>query len=130
MRIAAIGPLLVCCLAASVPPARGEGFSPFSWLGFGRTESQDVRTTNVSKTSKTPQVFAKMTSGTKRFVDGTKNLFVAKKPPAKTRGVTATRRAKRYEPPKQSFFKRWFNPEPPPPPRTIEEWMSLEQIHP
>ncbi len=130
MRIAAIGPLLVCCFAASVPHARGEGFAPFDCLCCGRHESQGVQTTNVSNTSKTPQVFAKMTSGTKRFVTGTKNLFVAKKPPTKTRGVTATRRAARYEPPKQGFFKRWFNPEPPPPPRTIEEWMSLDQIHP
>ncbi|MEX0678195.1 MAG: hypothetical protein WD063_14020 [Pirellulales bacterium] len=130
MRIAAILPLLVCYFAASVPPARAEGCSPFGWLCCSRHTPQAIETTNVSNTSKTPPVFTKMTGGTKRFVSGTKNLFVAKKPPAKKRGVTATHRAARAEPPKQGFFQRWFNPEPPPPPRTVEEWMSLEQIHP
>jgi hypothetical protein len=125
MRIACILPLLAWCLAASMPQARGEGFSPFGWLSGNRAE-----TTNVSGYSKTPTVLAKMKGGTQRFVNGTKDLFVAKKPPVKTRGATGTRHAKRPEPPKQSFFKRWFNPEPPPPPRTVDEWMKLDQIHP
>jgi len=99
MRIAVIAPLLVWCFAASVPQARGEGFSPFGWLGGNRHESPTVRTTNVSNTSKTPPVFARMKGGTQRFLTGTKNLFVAKKPPAKTRGATTTHRAARPEPP-------------------------------
>jgi len=130
MRFATILPLLVCCLAAGAPRARAEGPSPFGWLCFNRHASHGAKTTNVSNTSKTPQVFAKMKGGTERFLTNTKNLFVADKPAAKTRGATATRRIKRSEPPKQSFFKRWFKPEPPPPPKTVEEWMSLEQIHP
>lgn len=130
MKISFLLTLVIGCFAVAVPRAEaGDGCSPFCWLGCCRHDAQPVGTTNVANTSKTPPVFARMTSGTKRFVTGTKNLFVAKKPAAKKRGVTATRRAARPAPPKQGFFKRWFNPEPPPPPRTIEEWMSLEQIH-
>lgn len=131
MRWSRILALAVYCCAVSASATRAdEKSSPFSWLGFGSHKSGAVATTNVSRTSKTPQAFAKMTSGTKRFFTNTKSLFVAKKPPAKKRGVTATRRAARPEPPKQNIFKRLFNPEPPPPPRTVEEWMALEQIRP
>jgi hypothetical protein len=130
MRNAVVLPLLLWCFAASMPQARGEGFSPFGWLCCNRHESPVVQMTNVSNTSKTPPVFARMKDGTQRFWTGTKNLFVAKKPPAKTHGATVIHRAARSEPPKQGFFKRWFNPDPPPPPKTVEEWMSLEQVHP
>lgn len=134
MRLAVLLTVMFCCLAAGLSDARGaDGRSPFSWLGFGRGESQPAKTANVSSKSKTPPVFAKMTDDTRRLMSNTKNLFVPKKPkktPSKKRGVTATHRDVRHEPPKQSFFQRLFNPEPPPPPRTIDEWMSLEQVHP
>jgi hypothetical protein len=128
--MAAVGSLVVCCCVALAPQAHAaQASSPFSWLGFGKSKAQTAKTTNVSQTS-APQVFTKMGDGTKKLVSNTKNLFVAKKPPVKKRGVTATHRAAKPEVPKQSLFKRMFNPEPPPPPRTVGEWMSLEQIHP
>jgi hypothetical protein len=130
MRVATIVALVVCCCVALAPRAHAaEASSPFAWLGFGRTKTHAAKTTNASHAA-APQVFAKMGDGTKHFVSNTKNLFVPKKPPVKTRGVTATHHPQRPEPPKQSFFKRMFNPEPPPPPRTVGEWMSLEQVHP
>lgn len=130
MRMAAILSLVVGCCTALVPQAHAaQANSPFSWLGFSKSKAHAAKTTNVSHTS-APQVFSKMGDGTKKLVSNTKNLFVAKKPPVKKRGVTATHRAPKPEVQKQSFFKRIFNPEPPPPPRTVGEWMSLEQVHP
>jgi hypothetical protein len=31
---------------------------------------------------------------------------------------------------KPGFFKSLFQPEPPPPPKTIKDWMSLERVQP
>jgi hypothetical protein len=31
---------------------------------------------------------------------------------------------------KPGFFKSLFQPEPPPPPKTIKEWMSLKRVQP
>jgi hypothetical protein len=123
-------PLCAGCLAAASAAQAAEAASPLAWLGFGKASSQAAKTTEVKSATAPPAVFAKMTHGTKRFVSNTKNLFVPKKPPAKRRGLTATYHAHRPEPPKQSFFKRLFGPEPPPPPKTVNEWMSLEQMHP
>jgi len=130
MRVAAFLPLFVWCLAvgASQAPA-ADGTSPLSWLGNSKSKPRPIHKVSASSEATTP-MFTRMTDGTKKFVNNTKSLFVPKKPPVKRRGVTATHRAVRPEPPKQSFFKRMFNPEPPPPPRTVNEWMSLEQIHP
>jgi hypothetical protein len=129
MRIAAILTLVTAFCAWSAA-ARADLWHPSSWLGCCRDKAEGAKTTNVSQTTSTPAAFSKLTSGTKRLASNTKNLFVARKPPAKKLGVTATRRAERPQPPKQNFFKRWFNPEPPPPPQTVDEWMSLEQVHP
>jgi hypothetical protein len=118
--------VLWCSLACQPAFAR----SPLTWLGMGQDKSPAARTREVSQSSRTPAVFAKMSDGTKRLVGNTKKLFVPAKPPVKRRGVTATHPARRPEPPKQSFFKRLFNPEPPPPPKTVNEWMSLKHVHP
>ena len=64
------------------------------------------------------------------MVDGTKNMFSSKKKaPKKVTGTTGiyTMHPKQEEP---GFFHKLFHPEPPPPPKTIDEWMSLKQIHP
>jgi hypothetical protein len=128
MRIAAILALAAICCAWS-GAARADLWHPSSWLGRGRDKSSPVKTTNVSQNTSTP-VLTRLTGSTKRLATNTKNLFVSKKPPAKKRGVTATRKAEHPEPPRQNVFKRWFNPDPPPPPKTVEEWMSLKQVHP
>jgi hypothetical protein len=36
----------------------------------------------------------------------------------------------RNKQPEPGFFKKLFYPAPTPPPKTVEEWMSLEQVHP
>jgi len=93
--------------------------TPFSWLGFGQGHS--VKTTNVSQSSHRPTVVAKMVSGTKRLVNNTKNLITPKPTPVKRHGATVTHRVKRPEPPKQSFFQKWFSSESPSPPKTVGE---------
>jgi hypothetical protein len=80
-----------------------------------------------NQATSTPTVFAKMSSSTKRFVNNTKSIFSPKK---KSKSKSATGLVSRQKPPEPGFFHKLFHPEPPPPPRTIEEWMSLKQIHP
>lgn len=128
MRIAAVA-LLLGCLAASAQEARAGGFAPLDWLCCGRHDSKTMQPTNVSQTSASTPMLARMKGGTARFLTSTKNLFVANKP-AKTRGVTATYPASRPQPAKPGFFRRWFSSDPAPAPKTVKEWMSLEQIHP
>ena len=84
---------------------------------------------NTKGANNTPTVFAKMSSGTKRFVNSTKSIFSPKKSSSKS-SHSATGLVSRHKPPEPGFFHKLFHPEPPPPPRTIDEWMSLKQIHP
>ncbi|HEY2893064.1 MAG TPA: hypothetical protein VGJ16_02580 [Pirellulales bacterium] len=58
------------------------------------------------------------------------SIFKPKTVTTRKSGLTGVQKAKKTEQPKQGFFKSMFNPEPPPPPKTIKEWMSLKQIHP
>jgi hypothetical protein len=103
--------------------------SPFGWLGFSNGPTSAAR-----QPQPTPTVFNKMSAGTKRLVSNTKDALTPdKKPtkkPTKKSGSTTVRKAKRPPAPKQGFFKQLFNPEPPPPPETVQEWMSLEQVYP
>ncbi len=79
--------------------------------------------------TQTTAVFNKVGSGTRRFIANTRDLFTFGKPsgaPASAGGKYAFRSS----PKKPGFFYKLFHPEPPPPPKTVDEWMSLEQIHP
>jgi len=116
-----------------------------AWLLLGATESraafpsfptfwgnqQSAAATTPAKGGsafKKPAVLTKMSSGTKRMVKNTKNLLTPKKPAKEPKlGVTSTKRAEKRQPPQQSWFGRMFNPQPTPPPRTMGEWMALEQ---
>jgi hypothetical protein len=70
------------------------------------------------------------TNGTKSFVQNTANMFR----PAKGTSVKSKPKTKQKQAPNKNdepgFWSRLFNSEPPPPPRTVEEWMRLEQIRP
>ena|SRR5262245_13482313 len=92
------------------------------WIGWGGRDSRAAEAT--------PTVLTKMTDGTKRFVSSTTNMFAPKKHVTRKSGTTAIHRAKVPERPKQGFFQQLFKPEPPPPPKTVKEWMSLKQVHP
>jgi hypothetical protein len=122
MRFAWLLSLSLLCLGAGEAAAA----SPLAWLGFG-TPASAVKTHNVSQTSRTPAVFARMAGGTKRMVNNTKNLLTPKKQSA---GHVQSHSANKPQAPKQSFFGRLFRPEPTPPPRTVGEWMQLDQVHP
>jgi hypothetical protein len=69
-------------------------------------------------------------TGPLRLLASTTGFFKPKTVTTRKSGLTGVQKAKRTEQPKQGFFKSMFNPEPPPPPKTIKEWMSLKQIHP
>jgi hypothetical protein len=94
------------------------------------TKSQPLTPQNVASTStsKSPSLATKMSDGTKRLASGTKNLFTAKKPTS--RGMSHAQSSKFSRDEKPGLLKSMFNPEPPPPPKTIKEWMSLKQVHP
>jgi hypothetical protein len=84
----------------------------------------------ANKNSKsTPTIFTRMGSGTKRLMTNTKSLLTFQKP-ATAKSAKKTQTATRGAQEKPGFFHRMFYPEPPPPPKTVDEWMSLEQIHP
>lgn len=76
-----------------------------------------------------PAVLTKVGSGTKRFMNGTMNLLSFKKPTEK-RAAPQSKYSFRRDNKQPGFFYKLFHPAPPPAPRTIKEWMSLEQIHP
>jgi hypothetical protein len=94
------------------------------------TSSKQVTPMNVASTStsKSPSLVTRMSDSTKRFASGTKNLFAPKK--STSRGVKSVQASKVAKDEKPGAFKSMFTPDPPPPPKTIKEWMSLKQVHP
>lgn len=95
---------------------------------WGKEQSAAATTSAKGGSAKKPAVLTKVSSGTKRMVRNAKNLLTPKKPPKEPKlGVTSTKRAARPQPPQQNWFGRTFNPQPTPPPRTMGEWMALEQ---
>jgi hypothetical protein len=124
--------LLLSVTAAWLAPraARADESSKRSWFGLGSSSQTAVKTTNVSNTT-SPSVFSGVTNGTKNLMSGTKNLLTPKKKaPVRKSGLTATHSINTPPAMKPGTFSSWFNNEPPPPPRTIKEWMALKQIHP
>lgn len=127
---------LVACSLLVIPAAPVQGECCASrWCPWGccaKSAAPAASVTPVSQTTtKQPSMFAKMSSGTRRLVSGTMGVFTPKKAPAKKKvgGTTAVHstKAKAEEP---GFFYKMFHPEPPPPPKTIKEWMSLQKVHP
>ncbi len=134
MHTLRISLIVVSILSATCAQAQCDLLSwcPFGCHGCKADPGPDVSVTPVADTGRgvwSPAVFTKVSGGTKRFVDGTKNLLSFKKPaPKRTLGLTGSPIGPKPKEP--GFFYKLFHPAPPPPPRTIDEWMSLEQIHP
>jgi hypothetical protein len=124
---------LVAVSATTTHAAWGSS-SVAGWFGLGNDKSKVVaKTTNVPGTSgtlKTPRVVTKMADGTKRLASSTTSMLSPKKITTRKSGTTSIERAKDTKEEKPGFFKSLFHSEPPPPPKTIKEWMSLKQIHP
>lgn len=128
MRITCLA-ILTLALATQLAAAgaAAELLSPSTWFGGGKTT---LSTKPKSSLLKTPPVVSKMSDGTKRLLSSPTKMFKPKPKPIKKSGTTNIIKAKRPEAEKQGFFKSMFSPEPPPPPKTIKEWMSLKQVHP
>lgn len=107
-----------------------ELLSPSTWFRGGGKTTLSSKPNPKGSLLKAPPVVGKMTNGTKRLLTNPTSIFKPKPKQVNKSGTTKVTKAKRSEPGKQGFFKSMFNPEPPPPPKTIKEWMSLEQIHP
>lgn len=124
----AVASLLAVWLALGVVSAHAaEKSSAFTWLGGkSATAPKPAKGTGL----KMPTLVTKMSNGTKRLVTGTKDLITPDKPPQKTQGLVAVRKADKPKPPQQSLLGRIFNPKPTPPPSTVSEWMALDQVKP
>jgi hypothetical protein len=101
---------------------------PWGSCGASGGEASVVPVANQTA-YKSPTVIAKMGYGTKKLMTNTKNLLTFNKSADNQNTMTAgySTRTKHKEP---GFFYKLFHPEPPAPPQTVKEWMSLEQIHP
>jgi hypothetical protein len=101
---------------------------PFSSDTASATVEVPTHTVASTTQSKSPSVVTKMSAGTRRLANNTKSMLTPKKPA--TRGTKVVQSSKKATDEKPGFFKSMFAPEPPPPPKTIKEWMSLKQVHP
>lgn len=112
--------------------AASDALSAGSWLPFSGSASKGARTKKVASNSSSPSVATNLSKRTKHFVTSPKDIFTQKKQPSvRKSGTTGLQVAKDSKPAdKPGLFKSMFHPEPPPPPKTIKEWMSLKQIHP
>lgn len=132
----AVRMLAITWLAALMPIASARAdCCRSSWCPFGSHAAKQPApaVSNVSETrgaAQSPPVLANMGTSTKRFVSNTKNLLSFKKPATTKQSGTTARYSLRPNRDEPGFFYKLFHPEPPPPPKTIDEWMSLEQIHP
>jgi hypothetical protein len=124
--------MLLCATSAAAASDTSSSKGAGSWFGFGGDSSKPAaKTKKVSNASKTPPVLTKMADAPKRLVSSTKSMLAPKNPSPKKKGPETTlppvRNPKEQ---KQGFFQSLFNPAPPPPPQTIQDWMKLKQIHP
>ncbi len=120
LRLVALSVILWSPLAAQAASDASRG----NWPGIGASKSK------AAGASKSAQRIARITSAPKRFVSSTKNMLTPKKTVTRKSGTTGIQRAKSASNEKQGYFKSLFTSQPPPPPKTINEWMSLKQIHP
>ncbi len=120
-------PLLVAILVIVWSPITAQAASEAphgNWPGIGASKPK------AASSPKSPQGIARITAAPKRFVSSTKNMLTPKKNVTRKSGTTGIQRAKSSRDEKPGYFKSLFTSEPPPPPKTINEWMSLKQIHP
>jgi hypothetical protein len=104
-----------------------------SWLPFSSSTPKPSKTTKktASKPSK-PGVVKNLSNGTKSLMTNTKNALTPKKTTTVKKSGSSGKKASNNPktPDKPGFLDSMIHPEPPPPPKTIKEWMSLKQIHP
>jgi hypothetical protein len=121
---------LLCLAAATLATTRAMAAdsSWFSWPSNGNKQ----RNAAVKKTSQSSSggVVSSLTSAPKKLVASTKNAFTSQTTTSNARGTKVTQQSKNPKAQKQGFFKSMFNPDPPAPPQTINDWMRLKQIHP
>lgn len=95
-----------------------------SWLPFSKS-----RTNTVAKKTKNGPSLSGVSSTGSKSPGQTTGFFTSKKTvPRKTSTAKNSVPKSKYEEP--TFWQKLFGTEPAPPPRTVGEWMSLEQIHP
>ena len=101
------------------------------WRSSAETVSlNEVPTHTVARKTpaKSTSLATKMSNSTKRLASNTKDMLTPKKSSSRDTKVVQSSKTSREQ--KPGFFKSMFSPEPPPPPKTIKEWMSLKQVHP
>ena len=128
MKIAKSVLLFSCLSLATFATARGDSTSRSSWLPFasGSKASTPAKNTGGSGVP----IISSFSRGTKKLVSSPTSLLTSKKQTAIRQSGTTGLLSSKPKQEKPGFFKSLFHSEPPPPPKTIKEWMKLKQIHP
>ncbi len=119
---------------AAAAPARGDIWSPSTWLSKGTSKKSTV---SVSKTHKKAgqsltghipgaSAVQGLTSTPHDFLVKSKQILSPSKPTSK-KSASVVKKSSSSKNEKPSLFKSMFTPEPPPPPQTVKEWLSLKR---
>lgn len=122
--------MILALASMSSTAAQAAGLPSWCPWGCGAKHTSAMPVVSVANrgAASSPAVITKINSGTKRLVSNTKNLLTFNKPSAA--GTSSANYSTTRKPKEPGFFYKLFHPEPPLPPQTVKEWMSLEQIRP
>lgn len=121
-------------LLANVRPAVCEGWSLPNPFASKTTTKTAKSVTNVSTTpKKEPSVLEKAGTGTKNFFSKTGETLGLKKPEPK-KPIAAYPKARVVQPPRKTESKSWvgslFQPDEPPKPKNVTDWMQNKRLDP
>jgi hypothetical protein len=115
--------------------ARGDFWSPGAWNPLTKSKNSSVTVNNRANKKPSPtkaasKTLSQLTSAPGELISKTKQMLPTSKPAAKHSLHTRTIQRAKPKDEKPSFLKSMFVSEPPPPPRTVGEWMALKRIEP
>jgi hypothetical protein len=116
--------LLAVVVFGSSPAHAGWLWNPF------KSSKSERPVKSMSSNSKKPSIFARMGTGTRRFLGATKDTLTFKKdkPRQPLSGQTKTwNRNDSRDEEKSTWFGSWFKSEEPRQPETIGEWMAQDR---
>lgn len=108
--------------------ARANAASHSAWLPFSSGEKSSIAA--KSSGSSTTPIISSFSRGTKKLVSSPTSLLTSKKQTAVRQSGTTGLQVSNPKQAKPGFFKSLFQSEPPPPPKTIKEWMKLKKVQP
>lgn len=105
-------------------------WSPSTWLAKGNSK-KNVSVSKASKKNNRQTTGHKSASSMVHGLASTPHDFLARSrelmAPPKSKPAGNTVSVKKNSPSKPGLFKQMFAPEPPPPPQTVKDWLSLKR---